>query len=54
VSKTPYRMGTPELKELQMQLEELLKKGYICPSVSPWGAPSSFCEEERWNLKVVY
>jgi hypothetical protein len=37
VSKTPYRMSTPELKELQMQLEELLKKGYIHPSVSPWG-----------------
>jgi hypothetical protein len=35
VLKTPYRMSTPELKELQMQLEELLRKGYICPSVSP-------------------
>ena len=35
VSKTPYRMSTPELKELQMKLEEILKKGYICPSVSP-------------------
>jgi hypothetical protein len=35
VSKTPYRMSTPELKELQMQLEEILKQGYICPSVSP-------------------
>jgi hypothetical protein len=42
VSKTPYKMGTPELKELQMQLEELLKKGYIHPSVSPWGAPIFF------------
>jgi hypothetical protein len=39
VSKTPYRMSTLELKELQLQLEELLKKGYINPSVSPWGAP---------------
>jgi hypothetical protein len=29
VSKTPYRMSTPEFKELQMQLEEFLKKGYI-------------------------
>ena len=45
VPKTPYRMGTPELKELQMHLEELLKKGYICPSVSPWGALVLFCEE---------
>jgi hypothetical protein len=35
VSKAPYRMSTPELKELQLQLEELLKKGYIHPSVSP-------------------
>ena len=26
ISKTPYRMGTPELKELQIQLEELLRK----------------------------
>jgi hypothetical protein len=38
VSKTPYKMGTPELKEFQIYLEELLKKGYIRPSVSPWGA----------------
>jgi hypothetical protein len=32
VSKTPYRMGTLELKELQMKSEELFKKGYIRPS----------------------
>jgi hypothetical protein len=36
VSKSPYRMSTIESKELQMQLEKLLKNGYICPSVSPW------------------
>jgi hypothetical protein len=35
VSKTSYIMSTPELKELQMKLEELLKKGYIRQSVSP-------------------
>jgi hypothetical protein len=46
VSKTPYRMSTPELKELQMQLEELLKKGYIRPSVSPWGAPVLFMKKK--------
>jgi hypothetical protein len=38
VSKAPYRMSMLELRELQLQLEELMKKGYICPSVSPWGA----------------
>jgi hypothetical protein len=45
VSKTPYRMSTLEMKELQMQLEELLKKGYIHPSVSPWGAPVLFMKK---------
>jgi hypothetical protein len=46
VSKTPYRMSTPEPKELQMQLEELLKNGYIRPSVSPWGAPILFVKKD--------
>jgi hypothetical protein len=52
VSKTPYRMSTPELKELQMQLEELLKKGYICPSVSPWGAPVLFVKKKDGTLRL--
>jgi hypothetical protein len=50
MSKTPYRMSTPELKELQMQLEELLKKGYICPSVSPWGSPDLFVKKKYGTL----
>jgi hypothetical protein len=52
VSKTPYRMSTPELKELQMQLEELLKKGYIHPSVSPWGAPVLFMKKKDGTLRL--
>jgi hypothetical protein len=52
VSKTPYRMGTPELKELQMHLEELLKKGYIHPSVSPWGAPILFLKKKDGTLRL--
>jgi hypothetical protein len=52
VSKTPYRMSTPELKELQMQLEEILKKGYICPSVSPWGAPVLFVKKKDGTLRL--
>jgi hypothetical protein len=52
VSKTPYMMGTPELKELQMQLEERLKKGYICPSVSPWGAPVLFVKKKDGTLRL--
>jgi hypothetical protein len=53
ISKTPYRMSTPELKELQVKLEELLKKGYICPSVSPWGAPVLFVKKKDGTLRLV-
>jgi hypothetical protein len=49
VSKTPYRMGTPELKELQMHLEEILRKGYIFPSVSPW-EPQLFLGRRKMEL----
>ncbi len=35
ISVTPYRMAPAELKELKVQLQELLDKGFICPSVSP-------------------
>jgi hypothetical protein len=45
-------MSTPELKELQMQLEELLKKGYIRPIVSPWGAPVLFVKKKDGTLRL--
>ena len=50
VSKSPYRMSTLELKELQLHLEELLKKGYICPSVSPWGSLVLFVKKKYQTL----
>jgi hypothetical protein len=52
ISKTPYRMSTPELKELQMHLEELLKKGYIHPSVSPWDSPVLFVKKKDGTLRL--
>ena len=39
VSIAPYRMAPAELTELKKQIEELLEKQFIRPSVSPWGAP---------------
>nr|GFD30411.1 putative reverse transcriptase domain-containing protein [Tanacetum cinerariifolium] len=36
ISKAPYRMAPVELKELKDQLQELLERGFIRPSVSPW------------------
>jgi hypothetical protein len=50
MSITHYRMSTPVLKELQLQLEELLKKGYILPSVSSWGAPILFMKKKDGTL----
>ena len=39
IAKRPYRMGVNELEELKKQIKELHEKGFICPSLSPWGAP---------------
>jgi len=39
VSMGPYRMAQAELIELKKQVEDLLEKQFIRPSVSPWGAP---------------
>jgi hypothetical protein len=42
IYKTPFRMTTPELAELKEHIRELLEKGFIRPSSSPWGAPVIF------------
>ncbi|XP_077219740.1 uncharacterized protein LOC143853930 [Tasmannia lanceolata] len=39
ISRAPYRLAPAEMKELKDQLQELMDKGFITPSVSPWGAP---------------
>jgi hypothetical protein len=35
-----------------MKLEEILKKGYICPSVSPWGASVLFVKTKDGTLRL--
>jgi hypothetical protein len=42
IFKRPYRMAANQLAELKEQLQDLLDKGYIHPSTSPWGAPIIF------------
>ncbi|XP_057247512.1 uncharacterized protein LOC130589898 [Beta vulgaris subsp. vulgaris] len=49
ISKAPYRMAPAEMKELNKQVEELLEKGYIRPSYSPWGAPVLFVKKKDGN-----
>ena len=51
-SITPYRMAPLELKELKLRLQELLEKGFIRPSVSPWGAPVLFVKKNDGTLRL--
>ena len=51
-SITPYRMAPVELKELKLQLQELLEKRFIRPSVSPWGAPVLFVKKKGSTLRL--
>jgi hypothetical protein len=44
ISKALYKMSPVELKELKIQLQGWLDKGYICPSISPWGYSMLFVE----------
>ncbi|KAL5559193.1 hypothetical protein UlMin_035404 [Ulmus minor] len=52
ISKAPYRMVPVELRELQTQLQELLDKGFIRPSHSPWGAPVLFVKKKDGTLRM--
>jgi hypothetical protein len=46
ISQRPYKMTPKELAELKVQLNELLDKGYIHPSSSPWGCPALFVKKK--------
>ncbi|WRX11172.1 Retrotransposon gag domain - like 10 [Theobroma cacao] len=52
ISIPPYRIAPVELKELKDQLEDLLDKGFIRPSVSPWGAPMLFVKKKDASLRL--
>ncbi|WMV45612.1 hypothetical protein MTR67_038997, partial [Solanum verrucosum] len=45
-------MDPAELRELKSQLQELLEKGFIRPSVSPWGAPVLFVKKKDGTLRL--
>ena len=52
ISMTPHRMAPVELQELRVQLQELLDKGFIRPSTSPWGAPVLFAKKKDKTLRL--
>ncbi|GJY50598.1 putative reverse transcriptase domain-containing protein [Tanacetum coccineum] len=51
VARAPYRLAPSETRELSVQLQELLEKGFIRLSSSPWGAPDE--EEHGKHLKII-
>nr|GEZ33457.1 putative reverse transcriptase domain-containing protein [Tanacetum cinerariifolium] len=52
ISKAPYCMAPIELKVLKDQLQELLERGFIRPSVSPWGAPVLFVKKKDGSMRL--
>ena len=49
---TPHRMTLVELQELRVQLQELLDKGFIRQSISPWGASILFAKKKGKTLRL--
>ena len=52
VAKSPYRLAPDEMQELSSQLNELLKKRFIRPSFSPWGAPVLFVKKKDGSFRM--
>ena len=52
IAKAPYRLAPPEMQELSTQLQELLDKGFIRPSSSPWGAPILFVRKKDGSHRM--
>jgi hypothetical protein len=52
IFRRPYIMIANQLVELRDQLQELLDKGYICPSASPWGAHVIFVPKKDGTRRM--
>nr|CAH67706.1 H0512B01.1 [Oryza sativa] len=52
IHKRPYRMAANELAEVKKQVDDLLQKGYIRPSTSPWRAPVIFVEKKDHTQRM--
>ncbi|GJU24424.1 putative reverse transcriptase domain-containing protein [Tanacetum coccineum] len=52
IAKTLYRLAPSKMKELMSQLQELLDKGFIRHSSSPWGAPILFIKKKDGSMRM--
>ncbi|GKF09744.1 putative reverse transcriptase domain-containing protein [Tanacetum coccineum] len=52
VARAPYRLAPSKMRELSVQLQTLLEKGFIRPSSSPWGAPVLFVKKKDGYFRM--
>lgn len=52
ISKPAYRLSPKEKAEVERQVKELLERGLICPSHSPYGAPVLFVQKKDGALRM--
>ncbi|KAM0006733.1 putative nucleotidyltransferase, Ribonuclease H [Helianthus debilis subsp. tardiflorus] len=52
IAKSPYRLAPTKMLELKKQLDELLGKGFIQPSSSPWGALILFVKKKDGSMRM--
>ncbi|GJY15733.1 putative reverse transcriptase domain-containing protein [Tanacetum coccineum] len=52
VARVPYRLATSEMRELSVQLQELLENGFIHPSSSSWGAQILFVKKKDGSFRM--
>ncbi|GKC40339.1 putative reverse transcriptase domain-containing protein, partial [Tanacetum coccineum] len=52
VAHAPYRLAPSKMRELSVQLQELLEKGFIHPSSSLWGAPVLFMKKKYGSFRL--
>ena len=53
-SRPPFRLSQPELDELHRQMDQMLQRGFLRPSKSPYGAPVFFVRKADGTLRMVY
>ncbi|GKD62631.1 putative reverse transcriptase domain-containing protein [Tanacetum coccineum] len=52
IARAPYRLAPSEMRELLIQLQELLEKGFIHPCSSPWGALVLFVKKKDGSFRM--
>src|SRR5438105_10575731 len=53
IFRRPYKMPPNDLAEMKVQLQELLDKGFIHPSSSPWGCSAMFVDKKDQTKSLV-